>query len=394
MSNAKPSTLSRLVLALLLLGLAVWIGLGVAQRMQARLHPEPARIRPPIAVEVVLVQTAPFILTREYQGTVVADTRAVISARVPGKVLAFILREGKAVSRDTVLVRLDDTESRQEVQRLLALEERIVGELDLARTTFLREQELHRQGGIAQSALDAAQQRVHALEAQARETRAALDLARTRVEYAFEKAPFDGVVQEVFVHEGEFVGIGTPLVALTSLEGLKAVVAVPQGDASDIRPGQPVSLNVPALGQSWPSRVELVHPTLDPATRNLTLTAFFPPDASGASSGANVRPGMAVRAVLEHTAEEEAILIPGRAVHRGQTSAWAFVVEDGVAMRRDLELGPSRQGWVQVLSGLAPGERLITTFDPRLATGEAVFVASEPGEAREPKAPQEPERGG
>ncbi|WP_051434707.1 efflux RND transporter periplasmic adaptor subunit [Desulfonatronum lacustre] len=392
-TGGMTSVASRLIVALLLIGLVVWIGLGVAQRMQARLHPEPARIPPPIAVEVMSVQTAPFVLTREYQGTVEADTRAVVSARVPGKVLAFALREGQAVSRGAELVLLDDTESRREVERLMALEERIAGELDLAQTTLLRENELFRQDGIAQAALDAARQRVHALQAQAREARAALDLARAKVDYAREQAPFAGLVQEVFVHEGEFVGIGAPLIALTSQERLKAVVAVSQGDASDIHAGQPVSLGVPAVGQTWPSRVELVHPTLDPATRNLTLSAFFPPDASTGHPGGTVRPGMAVRAVLEHTDEEEVILIPARAIHRGQTSARAFVVEGGVAVRRDLELGPSRQGWVQVLSGLAPGERLITTFNPRLATGEAVFVASEPGEAREPKAPQEPEGG-
>lgn len=280
MRNPKPSTASRLILALFLLGLAVWIGLGVAQRMQARLHPEPARTPPPIVVEVALVQTGPLLLTRAYQGTVEADTRAVVSARVPGKVLAFTLREGQAVSRGAELVRLDDTESRQEVERLKSLEERIAGELDLAQTTLLRENKLYHQGGIAQAALDAARQRVHALRAQAREARAALDIARTKIDYAREQAPFAGLVQEVFVREGEFVGVGAPLVALTSQERHKAVVAVPQGDASAIHAGQPLSLLVPAVGQTWPSRVELLHPTLDPATRNLTLSAFFPPDAS------------------------------------------------------------------------------------------------------------------
>ncbi len=374
MPKTRLSMLQRLVLALLLLGLAIWIGVSVAQRLQSRLHPEPARTPPPVSVEVMSVQTKPFVQTRHYQGTVEADTKAVISARVPGKVLGFTLREGQSVSQGSDLILLDDAQSRREVERLQAMEERIVGELDLAQTTLQREQELFRQGGIALAALDSAQQRVHALQAQVRETRAAKELARTKVEYALETAPFDGVVHEVFVREGEFVGVGAPLVALTSQERLKAVVAVPQSDASEIHVGQSIHLVVSALDQSWPSHVQLVHPTMDPATRNLSLTAFFPETASIMHPGKVVRPGMSVTAVLEYTAADAAILIPARAVHRTQSSAWGFVVEDGVAVRRDLELGPSRQGWVHVLSGLVPGDMLITTFDPRLATGEPVLL--------------------
>jgi RND family efflux transporter MFP subunit len=383
MQGARLSALQRLVVALLILGLALWIGISVAQRLQSRLHPEPARPSPPIAVEVMSVQTAPFVQTRNYQGTVEADTKALISARVAGKVLRFTLREGQSVAQGSTLILLDDAESGREVERLQAMEQRIAGELGLAQTTLRREQELFQQGGIALAALDAAQQRVHALQAQLRETRAGLDLARTRVGYALEAAPFAGVVQQVFVREGEFVGVGTPLVALTSQDRLKAVVAVPQGDASMISAGQPLHLAVPALGQSWLSHVALVHPTLDPATRNLSLTAFFPESALTTHSGKTVRPGMAVRAVQEYTAGDDALLIPARAIHRTQSSAWGFVVEDGIAMRRDLELGPSGKGWVQVLSGLVPGDILITTFDPRLAPGEPVLFSLDSNDAEE-----------
>ncbi len=378
MEGQKLSLIQRITVSLGLIALIVWVGWGVAGRVQSRLHPEPARAAPPVAVETLLVRHEAVTFARGFQGTVQAEDQAVISARIGGVVREVPVREGQSVARGEILAVLDDAELRQEMERLQAIGQRISGELELARTNLEREEQLYRQGGISQATLDATRQRVQSLEAQQDENQTNQELVGIRLGYVRESAPFAGLVQRVFVTQGEYAGPGQPLVEVVSLERLKVVVSVPQSDAAGIRLGQAVRLMVPALnGQAWEARVDRIVPTLEERTRSLSLTAFFPDQARGEAllTSAVLRPGMAVTAHVhlnDDPSPEQVIMIPARAVRRDKSQAWAFVLQDGRAVRRELELGPTRDGRILVQSGLQAGEVLITTFDPRIAQDAVV----------------------
>ena len=372
MNGQKLSLMQRITVTLGLIALVVWVGWGVAGRVQTRLHPEPARSAPPVAVTTLLVRHEPVTFARAFQGTVQAEDQAVVSARIGGVVRDVPVHEGQSVARGEILAVLDDAELRQEMERLQAIGQRISGELDLARTTLEREEQLYRQGGISQATLDATRQRVRSLEAQQDENRTNQGLVGIRLGYVRESAPFAGLVQRVFVTQGEYAGPGQPLVEVVSLERLKAVVSVPQSDAAAIRPGQVVRLMVPALdGHVWEARVDRIVPILEERTRSLSLTAFFPNTISDLTRWPGLRPGMAVTAHVhlgnDPSSSEQVIMIPARAVRRGTDRVWAFVLHDGRAVRRELELGPTRDGRILVQSGLRAGDVLITTFDPRIA---------------------------
>jgi RND family efflux transporter MFP subunit len=349
----------------LLLGL---VALAAAQRWQEKLHPEPARAKPPPAVEVIELWPAPFGLARAYRGTVEADSRAVVSARLTARLVTVHHREGAAVDAGEPLLVLDDAELRRETERLRAVAERLTGELEIATRQLERDRELHARKLIPDRALDESLQRARTLEAQQRENSAALRLTETRLGYTVERAPFDGIVQRNFVHEGELAALGQPLIELVSAAALKAVVAVPQADAALIGPGQEVQLEVPALHQSWPATVDRIYPALDQATRTATFAAFFP-------SSAAVRPGMAVTARVEFEGRPDAITLPAHAVHRDTAGAWVWLLEDGRARRRDVQPGPSRQGRTLIEDGLSAGERVIVTADRRLDDGTPVSAA-------------------
>jgi RND family efflux transporter MFP subunit len=362
---SRPQRLAATVAVGLLLAL---VALAAAQRWQEKRHPEPARAKPPPAVEVLELRAAPFGLARAYRGTVEADSRAVVSARLTARLVTVHHREGAAVNAGEPLLMLDDAELRREAERLRAVAERLAGELEIAARQLERDRELHARKLIPDRTLDESLQRARTLEAQERENRAALRLVDTRLGYAVERAPFDGIVQRNYLHEGELAAIGQPLIELVSSAALKAVVAVPQSDATLIGPGQPVELEVAALRQSWSATVDRVYPALDQATRNATFAAFFP-------SAAAVRPGMAVTARVELEARPDAITLPAHAVHRNAAGAWVWLLEDGRARRRDVQPGLSRQGRTLIEAGLAAGERVIVTADQRLDDGAPVSVA-------------------
>lgn len=362
----------RLVVTLVLVLLAAWIGLAGAERLSARFDPAPARAVPPPAVETQLVAAETAVVERVYRGTVEAEGRARISARLTAQILEIPHREGALVRQADVLARLDDEELRREAARLEAVGDRLDGELATARRERTRQEDLFRRSLTPERSLDDARQRVHTLEAQVRENAAALGVVQRRLSYAEERAPFDALVQRVHASEGELAATGQPLVEVVALNGLKAVVQVPQVDAPRLRPGMTVRLEVPALGRSWPGEVDRLYPALDAGSRSATLAAFFPEDAVA------VRPGMAVQAHVELEQIEGAVRLPAQAVHGEGPGRRVYVLEDGRARERPVQVAVARAGEYLITAGLEPGERVIVTADPRLGDGLPVEAAENP----------------
>lgn len=363
----------RLTVTIVLLLLAAWIGLAGAERLSARFDPEPARIVPPPAVETLTVAARTAVVERAYRGTVEAEGRARISARLTAQILAIPHREGALVRQGDVLARLDDEELKRDAARLEAVGERLTGELATARREAARQEDLFRRSLTPERSLDDARQRVHTLEAQIRENAAALGLVQRRLSYAEERAPFDALVQRVHANEGELAATGQPLVEVVALDTLKAVVQVPQMDAPRLRPGMTVRLEVPALGRTWSARVDRLYPALDAGSRNATLAAFFPEDAD------RLRPGMAVQARVELEQIEGAVRLPAQAVHGEGPERRVYVLEHGRARERPVRVAVARAGEYLITAGLEPGERVIVTADPRLGDGLPVQAGEDPG---------------
>lgn len=313
------------------------------------------------------VKLSPFSVARAYRGNVEADARAVVSARITARVLALHHREGAPVNKGEPLLTLDDAELQREAERLRAVAQRLAGELEMANRQLARDRELRAEGLVPERTLDESLQRARTLEAQERENRAALALVDTRLAYAIERAPFDGIVQRNFVQPGELAALGQPLIELVSGASLKAVIAVPQRDIALLEPGQAVRLEVPALRRAWPAKIDRIYPALDTTTRNATVAAFFPGEAG-------VHPGMAVTAHIELEAREQAITLPAHAIWRDDKGSWVWLLENDTALRREVVPGLTRQGVTLVEAGLAAGDRVIVTADRRLGDGQPVTV--------------------
>lgn len=374
MKEIKLSRLQKTGLFFVLLVFAVLIGLRFHERLQLRLDPEPSRTVPYPSVEVLEIKFETFVESRTFQGEILTDDHAVISARTTGKVIKVYPRQGESVSQGDLLVKLDHEEQLRELDRIRAAGDRIRGDLDLADKQLARQKELFAREIIPRDSLDVAEHRVLALRAQLRENQAGLDLLLQRLKYVEESAPLDAVVQKVHVQQGELVSPGRPLVELVSLMNLKAVFSVPQSEAFGLMPGMPVSIEIPALDYaSFSSLIHSINPALEPGTRNLTATAFFPGNADRA------RPGMAVNVHVDLQQTHEAIMIPDQAVQRMGTQAWVYIVLDDQVHKRKVEPGPSKQGLVMVLKGLDEGELVVVTPDQRLKDQSQVSVIRKQG---------------
>ena len=381
LSRLPRLSLSQRLLGLLLLaGLLIGLAMAVAGRLSARLDPEPARAVPPPTVQVVSLQAQPLRTLRRYRGSVVAERRMLVSARITGRVLSIPLREGERVESGQLLLRLDDEELRRELERLTAVSSRLESELSLARRELERHQDLFQRQHIPERQLDEARQRVQGLETQNRETRAALALARTRLAYTEERAPFSGIVSRVEINEGDLATVGRGMIEVVALDGLKAVLSVPQRDVAMLQQGQPLRLEVDGLDGEWSTPLARVYPTLEPISRHATVAAYFP-----ASDPALLPwPGMAVTAHVALTHHPEAIRVPLHAVHHGGGESWVFVLEGELARRRVIDTADSQDGLLHVTRGLQPGEWLITSADPRLRDGLKVVAQASRISAEQP----------
>lgn len=365
--QVKLSRRQRLAAAGIVALLVIVIGLAAVERLRDKRHPDASRTPPAPAVEVLEVRPSPFSVTRAYRGSVEADARAVVSARLTARVLAIHHHEGALVLKGEPLLTLDDEELQREAERLRAVAQRLAGELEMASRQLARDRELRAEGLVPERTLDESLQRARTLEAQQRENRAALALVDTRLAYTIERAPFGGIVQRNYVQPGELAALGQPLIELVSGVSLKAVIAVPQADIAPLETGQAVRLEVRALRREWPGKIDRIYPALDEGTRNATIAAFFPAEAS-------VRPGMAVTAHIELEAREQAITLPAHAIWRDGKEAWVWLLENDAARRHEVVPGLTRQGVTLIEAGLAAGDRVIVTADRRLADGEPVTV--------------------
>ncbi|VAX06385.1 hypothetical protein MNBD_GAMMA25-1841 [hydrothermal vent metagenome] len=355
--------------ALLLLVLVVLVLFFAVQRIVQRLSPIPVVSHPHLAVETLTLMPGPFFHTRRYTGSVVAVQRVQVSAQVNARVSNLYFREGAYVKQDHLLVRLDARELVNEVNRLLASEQRLRAELHYWTNQHRRNIKLIKQKMISDSQLEKSLRMQESLKASIKENTEAMKNAKIRLGYTKIMAPFTARIQAVMTEVGEQAAPGKVLFELVSMQKMKAVISVPQADLGQLQVGLMVKLSTPATGLLQQTKIEKIYPALDPATRNATFEAYFTVQHAG--DHAPLYPGMVAEALVELQQDEAALLIPHHAVHKNKQGAGVFVYINGVAKWRQVRYGAvdTNTGRVLIISGLKTGEKIIVTPDPRLKDG-------------------------
>jgi multidrug efflux pump subunit AcrA (membrane-fusion protein) len=170
-------------------------------------------------------------------------------------------------------------------------------------------------------------------------------------------------VAQRLVSIGEFVREGTPLFRLIDDNPIKLRAAVPERFASDVRVGQRVLATVDAFEQPFVGTISRINPQVDSASRSFGIEARIEnPDTV-------LKPGGFARASIETSREENVIFIPASAVVSFAGVNRVYVVEEGKASERLVELGPRRGDEIEIRSGLSAGDTLVTSRPGSLVTG-------------------------
>ena len=366
--------IAMLVLMIALIGGLAFIKFRQFQAMAAQFA---AMQPPPEAVTTIVAQREEWPATISSIGTVAAVQGVTVSADLPGIVDRIAFDSGKPVKEGDVLVQLD---TRQEQAQLAAAE----AQLELSRLTFQRMQGLVEQDAVSRAEYDTAAAAFKQAEARIREIHATI--ARKTI-----RAPFGGVLGIRAVNLGQYLTGGNAVVPLQSLDPIYVNFGVPQQDASRMRRGRAVRITASDLGSvEFAGRISALDSVVDEATRNVRVQATL------ANPGGRLRPGMFVQAQVVLGANQPVIALPGSAISYAPYGDSVFVVTDlkdeggksyqGVR-QQVVKLGGARGDQIAVLSGVQPGEVVVTSGVFKLRNGAAVQINNkvQPSNSKKPK---------
>jgi membrane fusion protein (multidrug efflux system) len=237
---------------------------------------------------------------------------------------------------------------------------RAEAERDLARQSLARTRELLAQKASSQSELERA-------EATSRSTEAEYQLLKVRLDRTTVRAPFSGVAGTRRVSLGDYVTTTTGLMTLQTVSPQRAVFQVPERYAEALDVGQEVTFRVAALpGREFSGRVDFVDPVVQLPGRTITVKALVP------NPRRELQSGMFIEARLATAVRPNAVVIAEDAVLPLQGTNYVWVVTDGKATRRQVELGIRTPGLVEARSGVEAGEQVVVGGQERLAEGAPV----------------------
>lgn len=312
---------------------------------------------PPTAVASARAEAAVWENTLRFTGSLRAIQGVMLTAELPGKVIAINAENGAEVQKDEVLIELD---TRQEQADLASAQAALkLAKINRDRTQGLLEKRILAQSEFdtAQASFDQAAARVGTLEA---------TIAKKII-----RAPFSGRLGLREVNLGQTVATGDNLIPLHSSDPIYVEFSVPQTQLKALHVGQKLRVTADGAAEPIEGEITAVNPVVDEATR------------TARAQGTLRNPGHVLRAGL--FAEVEVILpqsldvvqIPLSAVLTSAYGDSVFVVEEQpegktIARQQFVKLGPARSDFVSVIKGITAGERVVSAGAFKLSNGAAI----------------------
>lgn len=328
----------KLLLPLLCAGLA---GVGCS-RKPAAAAPAPL---PPARVQVATVQRDVSPTLIETSGTVRPVRRATLAAKVAGTIVSPPLSLGQAVRAGDVLVSISAPELSARVAQVHAQLAQVEREL-------ARERQLHAAGSGAQDA-------VKSLEDRLAQTKAAVVEAESLLAYTTVRAPFDGFIAHKNIEPGDFAPAGSALLQLDGRDAFELEIGLPDTLVSALTVGAKLDVEIPATAVRFCAPIAELSSSAESSARTTTAKLAIPQDIA-------VRPGLFARVFIPGTVVS-ALLAPANAVSSfGQMERVFSVTSDQRASLRLVKTGGRRGNAIEIVAGLAAGERVVLSPGPGL----------------------------
>ena len=308
----------------------------------------------PIAVIAKPVARQAYIDRYTALGTARANESIEVTSRISSIITRINFAEGQKVSAGDLLVELDNAEIRAELSMAEA-------SLQQQRSQYNRSKTLGQTRVVSESELEELEAGVLMAEAEVR-------AAQARLDNSYIRAPFSGTVGLRRVSLGDLVGPDTIITTLDDTEIIKLEFTVPETFLAGLRTGITIDAASAAYpDSSFEGTVSIIDPRIDPQTRSLTVIANIANDDN------LIRPGMFLTVDLE-SQRDEVLLIPEEALVPRQGRQFVYIVEEGRAVEKQVELGIRAPGVAEVRSGIDAGDILIIEGVQKVRSGAPVEI--------------------
>ena len=306
---------------------------------------------------VELVETASLALSDisrelEFSTTLEGWQTLNVAPSLTGKIEHIYVEVGTNVGSGTMLVRMD-----QNQYTTTKLTYTNLG-VEMQRMESLRES-----GAVSQQTYDQTRLSYE-------QTKESLDFLEKNT---YVRAPFSGVISAKNYEDGELYS-GQPILVLTQIPTLKALIAIPESYYPVVKKGMKVEITSEIYpGETFPATIDIVYPTVDPASHTFQARLRIP------NSGLKLRPGMYVKTKMS-MGMARAMVVPYQAVLKltGSNDRYVFLDDGGVAKRVFVKLGQRFDENIEVISDeLQEGDRLVVVGQAKLVDGAKINVARE-----------------
>jgi membrane fusion protein (multidrug efflux system) len=324
-----------------------------------------------VSVEATKVVTAPMPQTITAVGSLRSDESVTLRPESAGRISAITFQEGQRVAKGVPLVKLDPAIPEAEYAQAKA-------NLTLAKAKFDRAVDLANRNYISGQAKDEAENSYKVAQA-------TLQLAEAKLAKTDIRAPFAGIIGLRSVSIGDYVKEGADLVNLEAIDPLKVDFRVPETYLRQVQPGQSLTITLDALpGKQFDGKVAAVNPLIDAAGRAVVIRAQV------RNQDTVLRPGMFARVRLITKDQADAMVVPEQALVPQGTERYVFKIIDNKAVRVKVETGQRRDGKLEVISGLAPGDLIVTAGQLKIRDGSPVSVVARQDDKSGSAAPPPP----
>jgi RND family efflux transporter MFP subunit len=321
-------------------------------------------------------------------GNLRSQSMVDVKSEVGGTLIAAYFREGDLVRKGQLLAEIDPANYRLALEQANAVAN--VAEAGLERTHVMaeharREKEradnLLKTGGItekdhqaASTGIKEAETQVRFAEAQIKQARAAVSIHEKAIRDCTIVAPADGHVQKKFFDQGSLLAPGSPIYTLVDNSRLELECLLPSYRLAEIRIGQRAEFTTPTYGERrFVGAVLAINPMIEADNRSIKLILRVD------NPGAELRTGMYARGDIEVGRQPEAMVVPRTALlseKEEAASGSVYVVHDGKASRRAVQVGGIQLDRVWIRSGLRDADLIIVEIGPAIKEGTPVRLAA------------------
>jgi len=306
----------------------------------------------PVAVHIVNFEKLSDLVYTT--GSILANEEVELRSEISGKIVQILFTEGAYVKKGDLLVKINDADLQAQLRKAAS-------KVKLIEDRETRQRQLAQNQMISKEDYESTLNDVEASKAE-------YDLIKAQIDKTEIRAPFNGVIGLREVSEGSFVTTSNIIARLQSLSNLKVDFAIPQKYAAQVKIGDELDFKLSGSDFQYKARIYAIEPKIDPSTRTLKLRAICTANYKG------LFPGAFANVELNLKQTDEAILIPTVAIVPELKGQLVYVFKSGVANPQKVEIGLREEKQVQILSGLAEGDTIITSGILQIRPGAKVKI--------------------